>query len=78
MDKTNIVFIKKKDLNIARLLKKTRLMECEVEWVHSDCGLCSSCGNPANFNDESCPYCEVKFGMWFDLNLIEGMNKHAV
>jgi len=72
MKKTNIIFIKKKDLNFARLLKETRLMECEVKWIRADCGLCSACGNPADPGDDFCPYCEIEFGAYFDLNLVKG------
>lgn len=73
MSKSTILFIKKKDLDFPRLLKETRLMECEVEWVRPDNGLCSRRGNPVEFDDEICPYCESAFGAYFDLNLIEGV-----
>lgn len=72
MSRENIIFIRKKDLDFARLLKETRLMECEIKWIRPDSGLCSACGNPAGPDDDFCPYCEVEFGAYFDLNLIKG------
>lgn len=73
MSEKDIIFIKKKDLDFSRFLKKTRLMECEVEWVRCDDGLCSRCSNPVEFDDEFCPYCGVEFGRYFDLDLVEAL-----
>lgn len=73
MGKTNIIFIKKKDLDFPRFLKETRLVECEVEWVRSDGGFCLRCENPVEFDDDVCPYCEVEFGAYFDLDLVKAL-----
>lgn len=72
MSEKDVVFIKEKDLDFPRLLKETRLLECEVDRVCVDGGLCSNCQNPAGFRDEFCPYCGAEFGQYFDLNLVEG------
>ena len=72
MNEKDVVFIKEKDLDFPRLLKKTRLLECAVGRVSVEGGLCSSCQSPVDFKDEICPYCGVEFGQYFDLNLVEG------
>lgn len=73
MREKNLAFIKEKHFDFARLLKETRLMEVEVEWVKNDDGLCSACGNPVDWADERCPYCEAEFGHYFDLERLAGL-----
>jgi len=66
----NLIFIKEKRLDFAKLLKETRLLELDMDWIRNDSGLCSACGNPVEFGSEFCPYCEVEFGCWFDLGCV--------
>jgi len=64
MMKTNLVFVKEKDVDFSKLRK-----EWEVAKIVNDCGMCSSCQSPVRFKAEICPYCGAEFGRFFDVGI---------
>lgn len=64
----NVLFIKEKDLDLTKYHR-----EWEIARAFNDGGICSVCLSPVEPRDESCPYCGVGFGRFFDLDLVEAL-----
>lgn len=64
----NVLFVKEKDMDFSKFRK-----EMEIARTSNDCGICSSCLSPVEFRAESCPYCGIGFGRYFDLDLVEAL-----
>ena len=64
----NVIFIKEKDLDFSKFHR-----EWEIARAFNNDGICSVCLSPVEFQDESCPYCGVGFGRFFDLDSVEAL-----
>lgn len=64
----NVLFVKEKDMDFSKFRK-----DWEIARAFNDCGLCSACLSPVEYRDEACPYCGVRFGRYFNLDLVEAL-----
>lgn len=64
----NVLFIKEKNADFSKFHKKW-----EIGRAFNNNGICSVCLSPVRPQDEFCLSCGIRFGRYFDLDLVEAL-----